>query len=138
VGRNVPPVSALEDVKEFGRAVGAARGSMTQPADKKTKFAALMGTSVPTLTRWEEGHVGSIGTLHERRQLAERIVEASGCPPEWFGLSELEPSAADQLRREFEQKLVEAKNEVRGEAAKELGILEAQLRSQGIAVPKPK
>lgn len=112
-------MDVLKDPKEFGQRVGSARGYMPSPKDKKTKFAKLMGVSVPTLTRWEEGEVGSIGaTTAERRQLAERLVKVSGCPPETFGLSEPEPRGADQLRSEFEQKLKALKMELLGEIEK--------------------
>lgn len=89
----------LKDPEKFGKTVGAARGSMNPPYDKKVNFAKLIGKSLPTLRRIEEGNVGSIGvTVEERRQLAERIVEQSGALPDWFGLNELVPGEADQLR----------------------------------------
>lgn len=59
-----------------------------------------MGTSIPTLTRWESGEVASIGrTVPQRRQLAERIIESTGCPSSWFGLSEPSEAVEAELRR---------------------------------------
>jgi hypothetical protein len=132
-------MEVLSSPEKFGKTVGAARGSMKAPYDKKVNFAKLLDISVPKLTRMEEGAIGTIGaTTEERRHLAERIVEKSGALPEWFGLSEPEPGAVDQLRKDFEQKLVEQKNELRAEAATERELLEARLSLLESAVPKPK
>jgi transcriptional regulator with XRE-family HTH domain len=83
----------LKDSREFGRRVSAARGYAQL---KKTEFARLMGSSVPTITRWEAGERGSIGaTQGEREQLAERIRRETGCPPSLFS----EPAEADPIVR---------------------------------------
>jgi len=55
----------------------------------KPRFAKRMGVSVPTVTRWEAGEVGSIGAaVVIRQQLAQRIQAATDCPPELLGLAE--------------------------------------------------
>jgi len=96
-------VEPLKDPKEFGRRVQAARGYAGM---KKTEFAKLMETSVPTVTRWENGEKGSIGTaIVLRQQLAERIQRATKCPPGFFGLDEaaterLEVDRLDELARQ--------------------------------------
>lgn len=99
-------MDVLRNPKEFGRRISAARGYAQL---KKTEFAKLMGTSVPTVNRWEAGEVGSIGTaIVLREQLAQRTQAATGCPPEWLGLEEVAvppnlqrdvDEVRDQLRR---------------------------------------
>ena len=110
MSRNVHPVTALKDAQEFGRRVAAARSyaGMKRPA-----FAKVMGRSVPTITRWEDGAKGSIGaSIEQRRQLAQRIVEVTGCPPEWFDLSEPEPGEVDRLRDEMDEMKTELLEEI--------------------------
>ncbi len=92
-------MSVLQSPQEFGRRIGAARGYMPHPRDKKTNFAKMLGTSVPTLSRMEAGEVGSLGTsVEERRQLAERVVAVTGVPASLFEISEPEPTEVDQMK----------------------------------------
>lgn len=128
----MPPVDVLKDAEKFGKTVGAARGSMDAPYDKKVHFAKLIGTSLPTLRRMEEGAIGTIGaTTEERRQLAERIIEKAGALPEWFGLSEPTPKEVDQLRRDFADEMDAMKTEL-------LEEIEAVRLAQASAPPIPK
>lgn len=77
-------MSVLHDPEEFGKRVSAAKA---YAGFKKPAFAKAVGVSVPTVTRWEEGAIGSIGaTVPARQALAQRIIAATGCPPEWFDL----------------------------------------------------
>lgn len=125
-------MDVLSSPEKFGKTVGAARGSMDAPYDKKVNFAKLLGVSVPTLTRMEEGAIGTIGaTAEERRHLAERIVEKSGALPEWFGLSEPAPGAVDQLRNEL-------RDEIRALKTQLLGEIDKVRRSQASPKPSPK
>jgi len=88
-------VDPLKDSREFGRRVSAARGYAQM---KKTEFAKLMSSSVPTVTRWEAGDTGSIGTSRAvRQQLAERIQRQTKCPPSLFGV-EAQPDMAALAR----------------------------------------
>lgn len=74
----------LADVAEFGRRARAARNYLDV---SQKAFGKLIGRSDKTVANIEKGQAGSIGaTQMERAQLAGRIVEASGCPPEWFDL----------------------------------------------------
>lgn len=90
-------MNPLEDPVELGRRIQAARGyaGMKRPA-----FWEAMGSSEATVIRWEKGNEASLGrTLEERRQLAERIQRVTGCPAEWLGLEEAEPSIEERLSR---------------------------------------
>ena len=138
LGRKADVADLFDDKAAFLDALRRAR--KWSELGKEGFHRALYGHgSGSTEDRLEKGETPSkTGTPDKRLQLARLVIEKTGCPPELFGLSEPEPTAVDQLRREFAQKLVEAKNEVRAEAAKELGNLEALLSSQGIDVPKPK
>jgi transcriptional regulator with XRE-family HTH domain len=91
----VATASVLRNPAEFGKRVAAARGYARM---KKPMFAQAMGKSVPTVTRWEEGAIGSIGTtVRDREALAQSIIRATGCPPDWFDLGQLEPSTTARL-----------------------------------------
>lgn len=76
--------------------ISAARG---YAGKQRPEFAELVGTSVPTLTRWEGGDFAprNYGSRDQRRALAERIIRASGCPAEWFELTETEPGFEERL-----------------------------------------
>jgi transcriptional regulator with XRE-family HTH domain len=119
----------LKDAEEFGRRVSAARGYAQL---KKTEFAQLMGSSVPTVTRWEAGERGSIGaTIGEREQLAERIRRETNCPAGIFS----EPAAEDPVAS-FEAALRDVRAEQLEQAAKLLRIerlLEAQRKPQPLS-----
>lgn len=57
------------------------------------ELAKRIDRSEPTVGRYERGRFGRLGSA-DRRQLAERIQEATGAPPEWLGLA-TEPEDAD-------------------------------------------
>lgn len=94
----MPLVTVLSDDKEFGKRIGAARGFRLE---LRPKFAKRLKTTDTTLREWEHGVFSSrYSSTEQRRQLAERVVKASGCPPEWFELREPpRDEALDQLRR---------------------------------------
>jgi transcriptional regulator with XRE-family HTH domain len=117
----------LDDPQELGRRIGAARGYAGGTIEA---FAGQIGVSEPTLRAYERGKLGDYGGSRElRRALAQKVRDASQAPPELLGLSEPGPGEVDLLRKEFEQKLVAQKNELRAEAAKEREVLEARLSS---------
>jgi transcriptional regulator with XRE-family HTH domain len=128
----------MDDPQEFGRRVSAARSyaGWSQP-----EFAEKMGykKARSTTERWERGDLGKRRNNPDgRSDTATKVIAVTGCPPAFFDLSEPEPAAVDQLKNEFEQKLVEQKNELRAEAAKEREVLEARLLSIESAVRKLK
>jgi hypothetical protein len=129
-------MTLIDQKPEFLKAIRAARGWVGLNKEEFTTLLFGEG-SESTGDRLERGQIQKrTGTTELRRQLANTIIEKTGCPPGLFGLSGLESAEADRLRSEFDLKLLEAKNELRAEAATELDALEELLSSQGIAVPK--
>lgn len=107
----------LRDSAELGRRISAARG---YHQSQRPEFAELIGTSDTTLLRWERGEFSSTyRTIDQRRQLMERVARASGCPPGWLGLAQLEPSTDDRLR-EVEAIVRELRVKAFGETAVQL------------------
>lgn len=91
-------MGAFDDREEFGRRIAAARG---YTRTSQEEFGKAIGRSDKTVANIEKGDPGA-GPPDPagRRQFAERVATAWGCPPELLGLSE-PPSNGEiqELRR---------------------------------------
>ena len=129
-----PMADLLDDPIEIGKRIGAACGYAF--SKKQTDIARDLGVTDVTLRSYIKGNLGDFNKSRETRLMLIRAVEkATRCPPAIFSVSELTPAEAN-LRREFEQKLLEQANELRAEAEKTRAILEAQLSSRETGVRK--
>jgi hypothetical protein len=105
-------MTLLEQEDAFLQAVRAARGWVGMGKEEFTKLLFGSG-SESTGDRLERGRIQKrTGSVDARRQLAQTIIEKTGCPPGLFGLSELEPGEADQLREEMQAMKVELLAEI--------------------------
>ncbi len=85
-------MNPLEDPYELGRRIGACRG---YAGLQRPEFGERMGVDVGQVRHWEAGRdLGS--SIVERRELAERVVEATEAPRFLLGLADV---SADLERR---------------------------------------
>lgn len=70
---------------EVGRRIAAARAYSGQSLDE---LAETLGVSAPTLRRWSQGQVASLGLEAQREEKVRLVIRATDCPPEFFGLVE--------------------------------------------------
>jgi transcriptional regulator with XRE-family HTH domain len=85
----------LRDSEELGRRIAAARGYRRE---LRPDFAKRLGTTDTTLLKWEKGEFSSrYATREQRRQLVRLVIDASGCPAEWFDLAGGEQSLSERV-----------------------------------------
>jgi predicted transcriptional regulator len=88
----------LDSPTEIGKRIGAACGY----AVGKTygEIAEELGRSDTTLRSYIRGNLGDYSTRELRRDLVRRIEAITGCPPEFFALSEpARDEALEETRR---------------------------------------
>jgi transcriptional regulator with XRE-family HTH domain len=137
---------ALSDLSEVAIRLKGLKGELERREGRKWSdydLAAEMGIKPRTFQSWQNGEVENrdgkgydkMARFYSRklgRKIARKWIlfgDDEAAPVE-IPVSEPEPSEVDQLRKEFDRKLLILKNELRAEIAKELGPPEAPPSSQ--------